>query len=111
MTDLLIVRMANRSKERYSRKARAENVPVGMHFGLVVGVGLGLGIASASEFDPFVGIAIGAACGIVFGVLLGRFLKPTRRYRRTRQAYSYEGMPLENEEGDESGESSPKTSQ
>ena len=95
MDDLLIVRMSDRSKERYSRKGRVNAAPVGMHFGLLIGIGFGLALASATKSDPIIGIAIGTALGLVLGALTGRFLKPNRRFERRRSAYDYEGMPFE----------------
>ena len=111
MDDLLIVRMADRSKERFFRKARAANAPIGMHFGLILGIGLGLAFASTTNSDPFVGLAIGTVFGLVIGAIAGRFLKPKRRYERTRPAYSYDGMAFENKEDDESEDPSPENNQ
>ena len=111
MDDLLIVRMVDRSKERFSRKARSANTPVGMHIGLVVGIGIGLMAASITNSSPLFGITIGTVFGLVFGTIAGRLLKPKRRYERIRPAYSYEGMPIENEEGDESEDPSPENDQ
>lgn len=98
MDDLLIVRMPDRSNERFSRKSRARNTPVGMHLGLVLGIGLGLVFAAKSGSDPRVGLALGVAFGIAFGGLSGRFIKPNRRDKQPRHAYSYEGMPFETKE-------------
>lgn len=104
MDDLLIVRISDRSKDRFSRKRRMRNAPLGMHFGLLAGVGFGLAFATASKIDPTIGVAVGTAFGLVLGALMGRFLKPNRhrRDKRRRPRYSYDGMPFGTEALDES---------
>ncbi len=112
MDDLLIVRMSDRSKERYSRKRRKMNAPIGMNFGLIVGIGAGAVIASKSGASPALSLGIGVAFGVLFGALAGRFFKPLRRYERSGPSYSYDGMPFEAEEDDASpdSEAAAKTS-
>ena len=109
MDDLLIVRMSDRSKERFSRKRRDLNAPIGMNLGLIAGVGLGLVYANNAGASPQVGLGIGIVFGLVFGGLLGRFVKPVRRYKRFKPNYSYEGMPFENEKDESDQEKSPES--
>ncbi len=100
--------MSDRSRERFTRKRRKMDGPLGMNFGLVAGVGIGMAAAFKFGANPLVGVGIGVAVGVVFGGLAGRFLKPARRYQRvgTSTAYAYDGMPFEDqsEEGDEASE-------
>lgn len=105
MDDLLIVRMSDRSKERFSRKRRKMDAPIGMNFGLIIGIGIGVVAASKSGADPVASLGIGVAFGIVFGGLAGRFFKPARRYQRSISDYRYEGMTFESEEEAESADS------
>lgn len=98
MDDLLIVRRSDRTKERFTRKRRKMDAPIGMNFGLIMGVGMGTVAASKAGADPLMSIGIGVAFGIVFGALAGRFFKRVHRYERTVSNYSYEGMPFESEE-------------
>ena len=110
MDDLLIVRMSDRSKERFTRKRRKMDAPVGMNFGLIMGVGIGVVAASKSGANPALSLGIGITFGIVFGALAGRFFKPARRYKRSTPHYTYEGMPFEAEEEDPNSESEATTS-
>ena len=105
MDDLLIVRMADRSKERHSRKRRRMQAPLGMNMGLVIGIGIGAVAISRFGTDPLIGLGIGIGFGLIFGGLSGRFLKPRRRYQRVEKDYSFEGLPFESDE--ESDEESP----
>lgn len=105
MDDLLIVRMSDRSKERFTRKRRKMDAPLGMNFGLILGIGIGVVAASRSGANPALSLGIGIAFGLVFGALAGRFLKPVRRYKRSTPKYSYEGMPFDAEENDSNSES------
>lgn len=98
MDDLLIVRMSDRSKERFSRKRRKMDAPIGMNFGLIMGIGIGAVAASKTGANPVMSLGVGIAFGVLFGALAGRFFKPVRRYQRTSSPYSYEGMPFEEEE-------------
>ncbi len=98
MDDLLIVRMSDRSKERFSRKRRKMDAPIGMNFGMIVGIGIGVVAASKAGANPLMSLGIGVAFGVVFGALAGRFFKPVRRYERTSSSYFYEGMPFETDE-------------
>lgn len=104
MDDLLIVRMSDRSKERFSRKRRGLKAPIGINFGLIVGIGIGAVGANQAGADPAISLAIGVGFGIVFGALFGRFFKPLRRYERTGSNYTYEGMPFAAEEEDSDSE-------
>ena len=97
MDDLLIVRMADRSKERYSRKRHRMQAPLGMNLGLVLGIGLGAVAISRFGANPLLGLGVGVGFGIVFGGISGRFLKPRRRYQRVEKAYSFEGLPFESD--------------
>lgn len=105
MDDLLIVRMADRSKERYARKRRRMQAPLGMNLGLVVGMGVGVVAISRFGLDPAVGLGIGIGFGVIFGGLSGRFLKPRRRYQTVEKAYSFQGLPFESDS--ESDEETP----
>lgn len=106
MDDLLIVRMADRSEERYSRKRRRMQAPLGMNMGLFIGIGIGAVAVSRYGADPLLGLGIGIGFGLIFGGLSGRFLKPRRRYERVEKAYSFEGLPFGSEK--ESDEESPE---
>lgn len=97
MDDLLIVRMADRSKERYSRKRRRLQAPFGMNLGLVIGIGIGAVAISRFGADPAIGLGVGIGFGIIFGGLSGRFLKPRRKYERVEKAYGFRGLPFESE--------------
>ena len=112
MDDLLIVRRSDRSKERFTRKRRKMDAPIGMNFGLIAGIGIGTVAASKVGADPIMSIGIGVAFGIVFGALAGRFFKRVRRYERTVSNYSYEGMPFETEaeDSDSPNEETPNNS-
>ena len=106
MDNLLIVRMADRSKERYSRKRRRMQAPLGMNMGLVIGIGIGAVAILRYGADPLLGLGIGIGFGLIFGGLFGRFLKPRHRYERVEKAYSFEGLPFESEK--DSDENSPR---
>jgi|GEM_PF-646912 hypothetical protein len=106
MDDLLIVRMSDRSKERFDRRSRQKSTPLGMNLGLALGLALGLGFASASNADPKIGMILGLAMGLAVGGLFGRFLKRSRPYKRGAASYAYEGMPFESED-DEQGDDDP----
>ncbi len=90
MEDLLIVRLADRSKSRYAR--RREPVPIGASLGLVLGAAFGLAFASSSPAQPAIPMALGIAVGLAIGGLLGRFLRPRTRRLPTRL---YDGLPFE----------------
>lgn len=90
MEDLLIVRLADRSKSCYAR--RREPVPIGASLGLVLGAAFGLALASSSPEQPAIPMALGIAVGLAIGGLLGRFLKPRPRRQPTR---IYDGLPFE----------------
>jgi hypothetical protein len=109
MDDLLIVRVSDRSKERFSRKRRKMDAPIGMNFGMIIGIGVGMVAASKVGANPAMSLGIGVAFGVIFGGLAGRFFKRVRRYERTVSNYSYEGMPFETEEEPEpSSKENPK---
>ncbi len=111
MDDLLIVRMSDRSKERFSRKRRKMDAPIGMNFGMIIGIGVGMAAASKMGANPVMSLGLGVAFGLVFGGLAGRFFKRVRRYERIVSSYSYEGMPFETEEESEtSSEENPNKS-
>ena len=101
MDDLLIVRMSDRSKERLSRKRRKMAAPIGMNFGMIIGIGVGMVTASNMGANPVMSLRLGVAFGLVFGGLAGRFFKRVRRYERIASGYSFEGMPFETEEESE----------
>lgn len=86
MDDLLIVRMADRSKERYYCKRRHMQAPLGMNMGLVIGIGIGAIAISRFGADPLLGLGIGVGFGLIFGGLSGRFLKPRRKYQLVEKA-------------------------
>ncbi len=102
MDDLLIVRMSDRSKQRFSRKRRKMDAPIGMNFGMIIGIGIGTVAASRIGANPVMSLGIGVAFGVIFGALAGRFFKRVRRYERTASNYSYQGIPFETEEDAES---------
>jgi len=106
MDDLLIVRMTDRSKERYFHKRRRMQSPLGMNMGLVIGIGIGAVAISRFGADPLLGLGFSIGFGLIFGGLSGRFLKPRRRYQRAEKAYSFEGLPFGSDK--ESDEESPE---
>ena len=77
MDDMLIVRMSDRSRERFARRRRT--APIGANFGLVMGLPLAIAFASMLEGNPPIFMALGAAGGLAIGGLLGRFMTPKRR--------------------------------
>lgn len=101
MDDLLIVSMSDRSKERLSRKRRKMAAPIGMNFGMIIGIGVGMVATSKMGSNPVMSLGLGVAFGLVFGGLAGRFFKRVRRYERIASGYSFEGMPFETEEESE----------
>ena len=101
MDNLLIVRMSDRSKERLSRKRRKMAAPIGMNFGMIIGIGVGMVAASNMGAKPVMSLGLGVAFGLVFGGLAGRFFKRVRRYERIASSYSFDGMPFETEEESE----------
>ncbi len=109
MDDLLIVRMTDRSKERYFHKRRRMQSPLGMNMGLVIGIGIGAVAISRFGADPLLGLGFSIGFGLIFGGLSGQFLKPRRRYERIKKAYSYEGLPCESEK--DSDENSPEVAE
>ena len=102
MDDMLIVRMSDRSRERFARNRRA--LPLGGSLGLVLGLPITIALLSSynGDFPPYLGI--GAAIGIVFFAFFGRFLAPHRKKRPMANLRYYDGMPFPAEDEDEADE-------
>jgi len=95
MDDLLIVRLSDRSKERFAR--REDRFSLGGALGLALGLPLGLAFAAGWQGDPTVGLAIGGGAGLALGTALGRFLPTPARHPRPSRGDLYEGLPIEDE--------------
>ena len=76
MDDLLIVRMADRSRGAIPANDAAW-APLGLNLGLVIGIGIGTVAISRYGADPLLGLGIGIGFGLSTGGLSGRFLKPS----------------------------------
>ena len=103
MDDLLIVRMSDRSKERYTnRRART---PMGVNLGAIagaaVGFAMGIRLYPESPMAPMVGAIAGLLAGVAFGGIFGRILKLGRNTRRKPRVDIYDGIPFSKEENDE----------
>jgi len=105
MDDFLIVRMSDRSRERFTRNRRA--TPLGAILGLALGVPAALVIAAffGTRQTDFLGLSM--ALGLVFFAFLGRFLISNRKARPTAQKRHFDGMPFDAE--DEESEDSPSS--
>jgi len=93
MDDLLIVRLSDRSKERFAR--REDRFSFGGALGLALGLPLGLAFAAGWQGDPTVGLAIGGGVGLALGTALGRFLPTPARHPRPGRRGLYGGLSIE----------------
>lgn len=99
MDDMLIVRMSDRSRERFTRNRRA--LPLGGNLGLIFAIPLTIVFAKLidGEFPLYLGI--GAAVGIAFFAFFGRFITPLRKKRPMAGIRHYDGLPFSSEDEDE----------
>lgn len=106
MNDLLIVRMSDRSKERYTK--RRDRSPIGANFGIIAGAAIGFMVVHRiypeSSTAPAIGAIIGLVIGVAGGGLLGRFLKPKSARHRKPRPDLYDGLPFSNEEEEDDQE-------
>lgn len=93
MDDLLIVRLSDRSRTRYTH--RRPPVAVGANLLLILGAACGVMFAPSSEALPIC-IALGVATGIAIGGVLGRLARPRSRPERQRKPDLYDGLPFAN---------------
>jgi len=98
MDDLLIVRMSDRSRERWQRSRRG--TPLGANLGMLLGLPLALVFGSALQGEAPVYVAIGAAIGLAIGGIFGRFLANPRKPNPQARRRYYSGLPLPSDEED-----------